>query len=306
MPVRALIDSLDSVLLGNERVVRLVTATVLARGHVLVQDEPGLGKTLLARAVASALGGSFGRVQGSADLLPADVTGVTVPDRATGEWRFRPGPVMANVVLFDELNRATPRAQAALFEAMAERQITVDGATHPLPDPFFVIGTQNPQDHAGTFPLPEGQLDRFWVSTALAPPSRDVELELVGVAPGYARADALTPVFSADTLRAVQDRTAEVRIAPGVATYVLDIVDALRVRTGRQASPSPRAAQILASVARGFAVIDGRDHLRPDDVKRAAPAVLGHRVASDTDLGAGAAVVQGALDRVPVPVTVTP
>jgi MoxR-like ATPase len=301
--LRHLEASLNSVLFGNPTAVSAIVATVAAGGHVLIEDEPGVGKTLVARGLARAIGGSFGRVQGSPDLMPADVTGITVPDARTGEWTYRPGPIMNNVVLFDELNRATPRAQSALFEAMAERQVTSDGVTRALPEPFMVVATQNPSQHAGTFALPEGQLDRFWVAVSLQPPTRDIERHLLTQPPGYQNADALRPGMETQSWGELQRRVEQVPMAPDVGDYALDIVDQLRTASGRPTTPSPRAAQILAAVSRAHACLAGRNAVSPDDVKAMAAPVLSHRIGlSPPNLAAGAATVAQAVARVEVPV----
>lgn len=301
--LRHLEASLNSALYGNPTAVAAIVACVAAGGHVLIEDEPGVGKTLVARALARSIGGSFGRVQGSPDLMPADVTGITVPDPRTGEWTYRPGPIMHNVVLFDELNRATPRAQSALFEAMAEHQVTSDGVTRPLPEPFVVVATQNPSRHAGTFALPDGQLDRFWIAVSLEPPTREIERYLLTQPPGYQSADALHPGMEPARWADLQRRVSQVPMAPEVGDYALDVIGQLRTASGRPTTPSPRAAQILAAVARAHACLAGRTAVSPDDVKAAAVPVLSHRIGvTPPDLAAGAATVAQAVARVEVPV----
>jgi MoxR-like ATPase len=266
---------------------------------VLIEDEPGVGKTLLARGLANAIGGSFGRVQGGPDLLPADITGVNAFNPATGTFQYHPGPLPRNVVLLDEINRATPRAQAALFEAMAEGQFTVDGRTWKLPVPFFVVATQNPREHAGVFPLPLGQLDRFALSLSIGPPDPSVERRLLDLPVGYAGADAVTAVASADELLEEQRTVATLHMAEPVARYLLGVVHELRQRVGGDAMPSPRASQVLAAVSRAWAHLAERDHVRPDDVQRMATPVLAHRLGQDPDHGG--ALVDAALEAVPAP-----
>lgn len=294
-----MVESVSRVLLGKDRAVRLSVAGFLAGGHVLIEDEPGVGKTLLARGLANAIGGTFGRVQGSPDLLPADVTGVNAYNPASGTWQFHPGPLPRNVVLVDEINRATPRAQAALFEAMAEHQFTVDGQTRALPAPFFLVATQNPLEHAGVFPLPVGQLDRFALCLSIGPPEPTVERLLLDQPTGYRGADAVTAVATSADLVDEQHHVARLYLAEPVAQYLLSIVGELRTRLGRPAVPSPRAAQVLASVSRSWARLADRDHVRPDDVQAMAGPVLAHRLGLDPDQGA--AQVRATLDAVPAP-----
>src|SRR5215210_4347781 len=228
----AIVDNVASVVLGKRAEIVLVTAGLLAGGHVLLEDVPGVGKTLLAKSLAASVGGTSGRVQGTADLMPADITGVTVYDRSHEEWNFHPGPIFHNVVLVDEINRATPRAQSALLEAMAEDQVTVDGTAHPLPTPFFVIATQNPYGDVGTFPLVEGQADRFAMVVSLGLPGRDAERAVLQGDGGPGTLAAMAEVEA-------------LHLAPAIADYVLDIVEATRNNPQVQHGASPRAARTL-------------------------------------------------------------
>jgi MoxR-like ATPase len=274
----AVVESVSSVVLGKRDEIVLVAAGLLAGGHVLLEDVPGVGKTLLAKSLARSVGGTSGRIQGTADLMPADITGVTIYDRGRGEWDFHPGPIFHNVVLVDEINRATPRAQSALLEAMAENQVTVDGAAHPLPTPFFVIATQNPYGDVGTFPLVEGQSDRFALVVTLGLPGRDAERALLRGDGGPAALERVKAVVDGEDVVAAMAEVDAAYVNPAVADYVLDVVEATRAHPDLDHGASPRAARILLQVAKAYAVIAGRDFVSPDDVKAVAVAVLAHRL----------------------------
>ena len=279
----ALTSNVARVVLGKHDRIQLVVAGLLAGGHVLIEDAPGVGKTVLAKAVARSVGGTMGRIQGTADLLPTDITGVTTYDQGTSEWRFRPGPLFHNVVLVDEINRATPRAQSALLEAMAEGHTTVDGIDHALPTPFFVLATQNPYGDVGTFPLVEGQLDRFAVAVSLGLPDRGAEHALLTGDGGTPELERLEPVIeSADLLQTVAEVNVGVHASEAVLAYVLDIAEAVRARTGSGRGMSPRATLTLLRVAKAYALTCGRDFVAPDDVKAVAVPTLAHRLSAVT------------------------
>ncbi|HTN78492.1 MAG TPA: MoxR family ATPase [Acidimicrobiales bacterium] len=302
----SIVTNVERVLLGKGPQVRLVVAALLARGHVLIEDAPGVGKTLLAKAVARSIGGTVGRVQGTADLLPADITGVTIFDQERRDWDFRPGPLFNHVLLVDEINRATPRAQSALLEAMAEGHVTVDGSQHELPEPFLVLATQNPFGDAGTFPLIAGEYDRFAVSVSLGLPGREVERELLRGNGGIAALDGLGPVTDPNGLAACQRAVASLHVATAVEDYVLDIAEATRAGSTRlngERGISPRATQALLAVAKGYAATAGRSYVTPDDVQAVANAVLAHRMQGDTMVGltAASAAVAEMLTSVAVP-----
>lgn len=302
----ALVHQASSVLLGSPEPIAVAVDAFLARGHVLFEDVPGVGKTLLAKALARSIGGSFGRVQGTPDLLPSDLTGISHLDEDRRSWVFRPGPLFNNVVLVDEINRATPRTQSALLEAMAEGQVTVDGVTHPLPDPFLVIATQNPQNEdPGTFPLVAGQRDRFAVSLSLGLPGRAAELELISGVGGTPALDALEPVAALDEWRRMRDGVDDVFVHPSVASYALDIVDVVRTRSNSSQPISPRAALGTVQLARAHALAGGRDHVRPDDVQSVVVASLSHRIvdATNDDLVAARRWIGEFVRQVPVPPT---
>jgi MoxR-like ATPase len=277
-----LVAGVNGVVLGKPAVVRQAVVTLLAGGHLLVEDVPGVGKTTLGRALARAMGGTFRRVQFTSDLLPADVLGVNVFDSAAQVFRFRPGPIFAHVLLADEINRTTPRTQSALLQAMEEQQVTLDGETHPLPDPFFVIATQNPAEHHGTYPLPESQLDRFLMRVSM--------------------------VSSPEALARARRQVRAVRMSESLADYVLRIVEATRAHPDLSLGASPRAGAALGRAARAAALLDGRDYAIPDDVKALVEPVLAHRLlARDPGPGPSAdrdvarAALAEVLLRVPVP-----
>ena len=300
---RRLAAQVSTVVLAKDIPIRIAVAALVAGGHLLFEDYPGVGKTMLAKALAMSIGGTVGRVQGNADLLPADITGFSVYREDTGEWLFRPGPVFNNVVLFDEINRATPRAQAAMLEAMAERQVSVDGVVRPLASPFVVIATQNPLSDLGTFPLVSGQRDRFAVMLTLGLPDRHTERAIMFGQGGEAALAELHPVVGAEDLAGARLGIAAIHVAEPVAGYLLDLVRATRAHPGIAVGASPRATQTLLAVSRVLAAIAGRDYVVPDDVQLAAPPVLAHRV----DLHGGPssatawAIVKDILARVPVP-----
>ena len=289
---------LNHVILGKEAQIRLCLACLLARGHLLLEDVPGVGKTTLAHALARTLGLSFQRVQFTSDLLPADVLGVSIYDRETGTFRFQRGPIFSQLVLADEINRASPKSQSALLEAMEEHQVTLDGRSMPLPEPFFVIATQNPQDQIGTFPLPESQLDRFLIRVQLGYPAAAAERELLRGIDRRELVNSLQPVLGADQLAALQLKVLEVHVSPALLDYVQALVAHTRNAPLQGAGLSPRAAIGLLRAARAWALIAGRDAVIPEHIQQVFAPVVEHRL---RQRDGGAAAVTSLLEAVPIP-----
>jgi len=300
---QALQAAVSSIVRGKDGEVRMALAALLSGGHLLVEDIPGTGKTLLAKTLAAALGGRFRRVQCTPDLLPADITGTSVYRPGRDEWEFRPGPVFANVVLLDEVNRASPRTQSALLEPMEEHQVSVDGEARPLPDPFFCIATQNPVGQSGTFPLPESQLDRFAMAISLGWPDRTAERDILQGHGGVDRLDDVVAVTSPDGLRAAVAAVRTVHVAPMLLEYVLDLVTASRAHPDVLTGVSPRATLGLLHAAQAHAILLARPFATPDDVQAVAIGALGHRLLAvgGGDAASGARLVASLLREVAVP-----
>ncbi len=300
-PLSATLLAASAIVLGKEHQLRLALSCLLARGHLLIEDLPGVGKTTLAHTLARLLGLDFQRIQFTSDMLPADVLGISVFDRESGSFRFHPGPIFTQVVLADEINRATPKAQSALLEAMEERQVTVEGATRHLPQPFFVIATQNPSHQIGTFPLPESQLDRFLMRIELGYPDHAAERALLeGRDRRSLLAEAL-PLLSPQVLLAEQARAAAVHVAAPLYDYVQALLAHTRNAPEWKTGLSPRAGLGLIAAARAWALLDNRSHVLPEDVQAVLPAVAVHRLPTAGDARSAAEIAQSLIEAVPLP-----
>ncbi|HEX2698829.1 MAG TPA: MoxR family ATPase [Acidimicrobiales bacterium] len=303
----AIVANVERLIQGKSEAIRLAVQCLVAEGHLLIEDVPGVGKTSLAKALAASLGCDWRRIQFTPDLLPSDVTGVNVYSRANGTFEFRPGGVFANIVLGDEINRASPKTQSALLEAMQERQVTIDATTYGLPSPFMVIATQNPIEHEGTYPLPESQLDRFLMRIPMGYPDRSAEIEMLERHGGQdaMSAEALEPVTTTARVQAMATAARAVHVAPGLKGYLVDLAEATRRHPSLALGVSPRATLALQGAARARAASVGREYVVPDDVKVLAHPVLEHRLVltPEATIGgaSGADVLDQVLDTVPVP-----
>jgi MoxR-like ATPase len=276
--LQQVIDTANQIILGKEQVIRLALTCMIAKGHLLIEDTPGVGKTTLAHALAKTLGLSFQRIQFTSDLLPADILGVSVYDRETSKFEFHPGPIFSQFILADEVNRATPRAQSALLEAMEESQITLEGETRPLAQPFFVIATQNPSNQVGTFPLPESQLDRFMMRLHLGYPENDAERELLK---GRDRREVLTEintVLKPERLIAFQRQATDITVSDALLDYLQDILKHSRISTDFNEGLSPRAGLAILRCSQAWALLHGRNHVLPEDIQAVLPSVVSHRI----------------------------
>jgi MoxR-like ATPase len=307
--LRILEDSLNRVLIGKPEAVRLCLVAVLARGHILIEDIPGIGKTTLAQGLAHLIDLRYQRIQFTSDLLPSDILGVAVYLQSKEQFEFKPGPIFNSIVLADEINRATPRTQSALLEAMQEHQVSVEGTTYALPDPFFVIATQNPIEHYGTYPLPDSQLDRFLLSLRIGYPVTECEIEVLKTRSYGYIFDQLQHVISGKDLVALQEQVENVRADDSLLQYILKIVQATRDRAQVRLGASPRAGLGLKQAAKALAFLQGRDYLVPDDIKKICPAVLRHRLVLKQDIFEAEKrnlqaerIIAEILDSIPLPV----
>jgi MoxR-like ATPase len=303
-PIRRLEGNVARVIRGKREVIRLTTVCLLARGHVLLEDVPGVGKTTLAQAFARSLGLAFQRIQFTSDLLPSDIIGVSIFNQKTQAFEFVPGPLFANVVLADEINRATPKTQSALLEAMSERRVSVERMRYTLPEPFAVLATQNPLEYHGTFPLPESQLDRFLMSLSLGYPPRADEKDLLLSGGVENILESLQPVLAGEDLLDLQEQVARIRVADKLAEYILSLAEATRHGGDFLLGVSTRGAQALFRATQALALCEGRSYAIPDDVQRLAAPVLGHRVVlkrGATDLAAARKAIERVVASIPVP-----
>ena len=300
-----LVENIQRVILGKDDAQRLAVMALMCQGHMLIEDVPGVGKTMLARCIAKSIGGAFRRIQFTPDLLPSDITGVSVFDQRTGNFDYRPGPIMAQVVLADEINRASPKTQAALLESMEERQLTVDGVTHPVPNPFIVMATQNPIEYEGTFPLPETELDRFMVRITLGYPNVENEVALLEAQRRIHPIESIVQVISEIELAALHDAVKEIHVDEAIREYIVSIVTSTRTHSSLYLGASPRGSLALFRLSQARALLEGREFALPDDVKTLALAALGHRIILNSSArieGASAAdCITEVLDQTPVP-----
>ncbi len=299
-----IVSNVEKVIIGKRDLVQLGVAALFSRGHILIEGVPGVGKTMLARSISRSLGVTFGRIQCTADLLPSDITGVYIFDQSTREFNFRAGPVMAHIVLVDEINRASPKTQSALLECMEERQITIEGTTHPMPDPFLVLATRNPTEHGGTFPLPETELDRFLLRVQMDYPTPEEEISILEQQMPVHPIDAVEQVADEEDILSAQAAVRGIYVDRLVKEYIVGLVNATRQHQSVYLGASPRASLGLLSLAQSRALLQDRDFVVPDDVKTVAPAVLGHRMVLTADgrtsMSEDETIAQ-IVDSVPVP-----
>jgi MoxR-like ATPase len=300
-----ILDNVQKVIIGKEAEVRLTVVCLLCAGHLLIEDVPGVGKTMLARSLAKSTGCEFKRIQFTPDILPSDVTGVSVYNQKSGDFEFRPGPIVSEIVLADEINRATPKTQSSLLEAMEEHRVTVDGVTRDLPRPFMVLATQNPIEYEGTFPLPEAQLDRFLMRVHLGYPSNTDEVLMMDKQQMAHPVESLEQVTDANEIIQIQEAVKEIYVDPLIKQYIVGLVDMTRQHEAVYLGASPRGSLALYRTAQAQAMLDGRDYVIPDDVKELAYATLGHRVivspSARVKSVSAADIILGCLERVPVP-----
>jgi len=299
------IGNVEKVIIGKRPEVELALIALICRGHALIEDVPGVGKTTMAKSLARSISCSFKRIQFTPDMLPTDITGVSIFNQKSGDFEYRPGPILAQVVLADEINRATPKTQSALLEVMEEQQVTVDGVPHPMPQPFIVLATQNPIEYEGTFPLPEAQLDRFFLRISMGYPTAAAEVQILDMQQKSHPVDSLTPVASADEVISIQNAVRDVYVDTLIKSYIVSIAEATRRHEAIYLGASPRGSLYLFHAAQARALLQDRDYVTPDDVKALAEPVLSHRLlvnpASRMKDVTGRTIVAAVLDQVPVP-----
>ena len=301
----SLIANIKQVIVGKDQAVESCAIALMAGGHILIDDIPGVGKTVLAKALARSIGGSFHRVQFTPDLLPSDITGVSIFNQRTGDFEFHPGPIMTNVLLTDEINRATPRTQSALLECMEERQITVDGVTRPVPNPFLVIATRNPVEYQGIFPLPDSQLDRFLIRVTLGLPSPEDEVTIMESQQSHHPLEDLEPIMGPEDIRSLQGVVRQVHVSPEVKQYIVELVGATRSQASLSLGASPRGSLGLYRAGQALAILRDRPFVLPDDIKTLAVPILAHRVVASASARTQGLttdrIIQGTMELVRVP-----
>lgn len=298
-----IIDFLSNYLQGKEKAIELTLICFFSKGHLLIEDLPGLGKTTLAIGISKILGLDYGRIQGTSDLLPSDITGVSILNKDKNEFEFKPGPIFNNIILVDEINRSTPKTQSALLEAMGEKQITVDGKTYKLPQPFFVIATQNPVEQYGTFPLPESQLDRFLMKISIGYPSKEAEKEIIKGGSKREYLYEIKPFISKEEILKIQEEIDKVYVSDKIADYILDIVWATRESKYLESGLSTRGTLGIVKTAKTNAYIEGRDYIIPEDIKKLYPYVIAHRVIFKPEYEAQKSeIIKWIVEEIPIPV----
>ncbi|MEC2057609.1 MoxR family ATPase [Peribacillus psychrosaccharolyticus] len=304
--LKKVIDNIENVIIGKRNIVELSLVAMLADGHVLLEDVPGVGKTMMVRSLAKSINASFKRIQFTPDLLPSDVTGVSIYNPQLQEFIFRPGPIMGNIILADEINRTSPKTQAALLEGMEEASVTVDGVTRQLEKPFFVMATQNPIEYEGTYPLPEAQLDRFLLKMKIGYPTMQEEMEVLNLARKAKPIEELEPVISMEEIRALQEEVLEIHVEDTIKRYLVDLSGRTRIHPNVNLGVSPRGTISLMKAAQAYALLNGRDYVLPDDVQYLAPAVLSHRIILKSEAKYGGidaeSIIQDIVRKIPVPV----
>lgn len=304
--LKKVIDNIENVIIGKRNIVELSLVAMLADGHVLLEDVPGVGKTMMVRSLAKSINASFKRIQFTPDLLPSDVTGVSIYNPQLQEFIFRPGPIMGNIILADEINRTSPKTQAALLEGMEEASVTVDGVTRQLEKPFFVMATQNPIEYEGTYPLPEAQLDRFLLKMKIGYPTMQEEMEVLNLARKSQPIEELEPVISMEEIRTLQEEVLKIHVEDTIKRYLVDLSARTRVHPNVNLGVSPRGTIALMKAAQAYALLNGRDYVLPDDVQYLAPAVLSHRIILKSEAKYGGmdaeSIIQDIVRKIPVPV----
>lgn len=304
--LKKVIDNIENVIIGKRNIVELSLVALLADGHVLLEDVPGVGKTKMVRSLAKSINASFKRIQFTPDLLPSDVTGVSIYNPQLQEFIFRPGPIMGNIILADEVNRTSPKTQAALLEGMEEASVTVDGVTRQLEKPFFVMATQNPIEYEGTYPLPEAQLDRFLLKMKIGYPTMQEEMEVLNLARKAKPIEELEPVISMEEIRVLQEEVLEIHVEDVIKRYLVDLSARTRIHPNVSLGVSPRGTISLMKAAQAYALLNGRDYVLPDDVQYLAPAVLSHRIILKSEAKYGGidaeSIIQDIVRKMPVPV----